>query len=95
VRVWVCQRLTSEQAKFYAAEIVIAFEYLHAKNILYRDLKPENVLIDSEGHIRIADFGFAKARAHMCTASLSVRLYVCVCVHRSASLCVRVYQSPY
>ena len=56
------QKLTSEQAKFYAAEIVVAFEYLHSKNILYRDLKPENILIDNEGHIRITDFGFAKVR---------------------------------
>jgi len=54
------QKLTSDQAKFYAAEIVVALEYLHSKNILYRDLKPENILIDREGHVRISDFGFGK-----------------------------------
>eukprot|EP00920_Eleutheroschizon_duboscqi_P031316 GHVT01075686.1.p1 GENE.GHVT01075686.1~~GHVT01075686.1.p1 ORF type:complete len:618 (-),score=83.89 GHVT01075686.1:1797-3650(-) len=49
-----------EGGRFYAAEVVLAFEYLHAKTIVYRDLKPENLLIDNEGHIKITDFGFAK-----------------------------------
>eukprot|EP01066_Platyproteum_vivax_P009165 Platyproteum_vivax@DN4006_c0_g1_i1.p1 len=53
-------RLPNDHAKFYAAEIVLAFQYLHAMNIVYRDLKPENLLIDSMGHVKITDFGFAK-----------------------------------
>lgn len=53
-------RFSNETARFYAAEIVLALEYLHSKNIVYRDLKPENLLIDREGHIKITDFGFAK-----------------------------------
>lgn len=45
---------------FYAAEIVSALEYLHARNIVYRDLKPENLLLAKDGHLKITDFGFAK-----------------------------------
>ncbi|EEQ97201.1 cAMP-dependent protein kinase catalytic subunit, putative [Perkinsus marinus ATCC 50983] len=53
-------RLPNEDARFYAAEIVLAFQYMHSLNVVYRDLKPENLLIDFEGHIKITDFGFAK-----------------------------------
>ena len=54
------RRFPEMSAKFYFAELVLAIEQLHAHNIVYRDLKPENVLIDEEGHIRITDFGLAK-----------------------------------
>ncbi|KAF5026075.1 hypothetical protein F66182_1867 [Fusarium sp. NRRL 66182] len=53
-------RFPNPVAKFYAAEVTLALEYLHSKNIIYRDLKPENLLLDRHGHLKITDFGFAK-----------------------------------
>ena len=49
-----------DEAKFYIAELILAIEYLHKNNIIYRDLKPNNILIDSDGHIKLTDFGLAK-----------------------------------
>ncbi|XP_024990194.1 3-phosphoinositide-dependent protein kinase 2-like isoform X2 [Cynara cardunculus var. scolymus] len=53
-------RLTEDEARFYAAEVVDALEYIHNLGLIHRDIKPENLLLTSEGHIKIADFGSVK-----------------------------------
>ena len=53
-------RFSNDVSLFYGCEIVLAIHHLHSREIIYRDLKPENLLIDRQGHIVITDFGFAK-----------------------------------
>ena len=55
-------RFSEERAKFYAAEMVLALSHLHSQGVIYRDLKPENVLIDNEGHLKLTDFGLSKMK---------------------------------
>lgn len=47
-------------SKFYAAQIILAFEYLHFNGVVHRDLKPENILISDDGYLKLCDFGFCK-----------------------------------
>ncbi len=54
------KRFNEQQAKFFIAQIALAIGHLHKKNILYRDLKPENVLFNEDGYLYLADFGLAK-----------------------------------
>jgi protein-serine/threonine kinase len=58
--IYIDNYLEEEKVKFYAAEIILGLNYLHQNNCIYRDLKPENVLIGKDGHIKLTDFGLSK-----------------------------------
>lgn len=51
---------SEQEAKFYCAELILAIEYVHSKNCIHRDIKPDNILIDKNGHIKLSDFGLSK-----------------------------------
>jgi len=53
-------RFSNETTRVFAGQIVLALQHLHSQDIVYRDLKPENLLLDEKGYIKITDFGFAK-----------------------------------
>ena len=54
------KRLTEDRARIYLAEILLAIEDLHKRNIIYRDLKPDNIVLDKDGHAMLTDFGLSK-----------------------------------
>ena len=53
-------RFKESAAQFYAANVLLAFKYLHENNILYRDLKPENIMVGGDGYLKLTDFGLSK-----------------------------------
>lgn len=57
------KRFNEQTVKFFAAQLVMAFGFLHDEMIVHRDLKPENVLLGADGYIKLADFGLAKPLA--------------------------------
>lgn len=54
------KRFSESKAKFYLCEIILALHELHRHGIIFRDLKPENVVLDAEGHAKLTDFGLSK-----------------------------------
>jgi len=54
------KKFSESQSRFYAAQVILGFEYLHMLELVYRDLKPENLLLGGDGYVKITDFGFAK-----------------------------------
>ena len=54
------KRFSEEKAKFYICEVLLALENLHQRDIIFRDLKPDNVVLDEEGHCKLTDFGLSK-----------------------------------
>lgn len=56
------------EVRFYASEVILGLEHMHSRNVVYRDLKPANILLDENGHVRISDLGlacdFSKKKPH-------------------------------
>ena len=55
-----CGAFEQSSAKFFAGCVIEAFAHIHGKSVAYRDLKPENLLLDERGYVKVIDFGFAK-----------------------------------
>jgi serine/threonine protein kinase len=53
-------RFATEVARFYAGQCVLLLQYIHNQSVVFRDLKPENLLLDKRGYLKLVDFGFAK-----------------------------------
>ena len=62
-----------DTARFYAGSVVLAFEYIHNLNYCYRDLKPENLLLDATGYLKVTDFGKETAAAHHIASAAAMR----------------------
>jgi serine/threonine kinase 38 len=52
--------LSEEESRFYIAETILAIESVHKHNYIHRDLKPDNILLDKDGHVKLTDFGLCK-----------------------------------
>ncbi len=52
--------LSEEESRFYIAESILAIESVHKVNYIHRDLKPDNILLDKNGHVKLTDFGLCK-----------------------------------
>ena len=63
--------LNDSDSRFYTACLITILEHLHSRDIVYRDLKPLNILLDSFGHVKLADFGLAKANVSKANPAMS------------------------
>ncbi|KAJ7540730.1 hypothetical protein O6H91_10G028300 [Diphasiastrum complanatum] len=84
------KRFDNAAARFYAAEVLLALEYLHMLGVVYRDLKPENVLVRADGHIMLSDFDLSmKCDVNPTLVHSSTNtLIVCDSKRRSRSSCM-------
>ena len=58
------KKFSEDKAALFLAEILLAIEDLHKRDIIYRDLKPDNIVFDSQGHALLTDFGLSKEEVH-------------------------------
>lgn len=70
------KKLKVEDARFYAANVIVAIEYLHKRRIAFRDLKSENLLVDNEGYLKLIDFGMARYVTDRCNTFAGTLDYV-------------------
>ena len=59
----------SRQARIYSAELALALEHVHTQGVIFRDLKPENVMVHVNGHVKLTDFGLSKKVPRPATAA--------------------------
>ena len=72
-------RLGEEIAKFYISQVILALEYLHEKDIIHRDVKPENILLSGNGYVKLTDFGVSKIlnnKSHDCRSTSGTHGYM-------------------
>jgi len=67
--------LKEDDVRFYAAEVLLALEYLHMKGFIYRDLKPENILLHETGHVMLTDFDLSKQAPGTATAQVIKKMF--------------------
>lgn len=89
-------QFTNETTKLVAAEIILALQYLHNQDIIYRDIKPENLLVDHHGHLKLTDFGFAKHIDERYITNTTILIGVISnCNYRTNSMCGTLdYMAP-
>jgi serine/threonine protein kinase len=56
------KRFSQSRTRFYACEVLLALQYMHQNEIVYRDLKLDNLLLAADGHVKVADYGICKAK---------------------------------